>query len=107
VELVAAFHRKAREGAIAWPAFSTLVRQFEADEQAGLWTWLPVTADLLNDAILAYQKLPAAVFLRALDSLHLAAARRAGVREIYSSDRHLLAAAPHFGLRGVNVIPAG
>ncbi len=47
--------------------------------------------------------LPRTVFLRAADALHLACAEEAGLHEIYSSDRHLIAAAPHFGLRAVTL----
>lgn len=35
----------------------------------------------------------------AIDALHLTCARRHGHEHIYSNDRHLLLAAPHFGLQ--------
>jgi hypothetical protein len=35
--------------------------------------------------------------------VHLACAAEAGLSEVYSSDRHLVAAAPHFELRPVTL----
>ena len=47
---------------------------------------------------------PRDVFLRTGDAIHLLSAREHGLTEIYSNDRHLLAAAPHVGMRGRDVI---
>lgn len=52
-----------------------------------------------------YSRLAGHVFLRAADALQLACAAAHGFTEVYSNDRHFLAAAPLFGLAGRNVIP--
>jgi len=52
----------------------------------------------------ATAKLPQSVHLRTGDAVHLACAQQNGFEAVYSNDRHLLAAAPHFDLRGVNLL---
>jgi predicted nucleic acid-binding protein len=104
LELAAAFHRKLRESQIDLATHECLVSQFEADDMAGLWTWFDATPALLNKASKNFAVLPAKIFLRASDALHLASAKEHGFREIHSNDKHLLAAAKHFGLKGRNVI---
>ncbi len=102
-EVVATFHRHIREKRLTLREFRLLAAQAEADLDAGLWTALPVTSSLVEAQVRRMATLPANVFLRAADALHLACAAEAGLHEVYSSDRHLIAAAPHFGLRAVTL----
>ncbi len=104
LELQAAFHRKLREGLINAKTHEALVGQLADDLRDGLWTWLSVDDALLDQAAKHFAALPANVFLRASDALHLTCAKEHGFREIYSNDKHLLAAAKHFGIKGRNVI---
>lgn len=46
---------------------------------------------------------PRETFLRTADAVHLATARELGEREVWTNDRHMLAAAPYFGLTGRSV----
>ena len=103
-EVPSAIHRKWREGQIDKKLFTNATRQFLQDLSQGCWSVFPITGKLLQDVRERYCDLPKQVFLRASDALHLVCAREHGFREIYSNDRHLLAAAKHFGLKGRNVI---
>ncbi|HEY4248634.1 MAG TPA: type II toxin-antitoxin system VapC family toxin [Lacunisphaera sp.] len=105
-ETVAVFHRKLREGAIKLSHYRALLAQFVADNEAGAFTWLPAGPDIMKRVTEVYADLPAGVYLRAADAMHLASAALHGYKVIYSNDSHLLAAAGHFGVKGRNVISA-
>ena len=104
-EFIAAAHRKTREGAATKAQFQALIAQLHADTAAGALQWLPITEAHIARVESIFLTAPTSTFLRAADALHLATAAEHGFTEIYSNDRHLLAAAPLFGLQGVNVIP--
>ena len=103
-EMMAAFHRKLREGAIRPVAYAALLGQVRAHSEAGAFRWLAPDEEVFMRIAQVYQKLPASVFLRAADAMHLATAAESGFRVIYSNDTRLLAAAKHFGIEGQNVI---
>jgi len=101
LEVSSVIHRKLRESAIDARARSVIERQFSEDCALGSWLWIPVTPALIDRARAAYARASKKQFMRAADALHLASASEHGFREIHTSDRHVLAAAPLFGLRGV------
>ena len=105
VEVASVVHRHFRDGRIRASALAEYLEQLSQDCAEGVVSFLPVTPELLQGSTSAYQTLPATVSLRSADCLHLCAARQASFKDIYSNDRHLLAAAPHLGLRPVNSIP--
>lgn len=102
-EVQAVFHRKLRENLIARPEFELLMDQFASEADTAKYLWLPLTASVLALAQTTIRSLPAGIFLRAADALHLASAAEKGFTEIYTSDRHVLAAAPHFGLSAITL----
>jgi predicted nucleic acid-binding protein len=106
LEVVASLKRIQREGRLDARALKQVLKRLETDELAGHWQWLPVSSELITLACKRVAELPPSTFLRAADALHLAAAEEAGCREVYSHDRHLLAAAPLFGLVARDVIPS-
>jgi predicted nucleic acid-binding protein len=93
------FSRKLREGAVTSSGHEALIAQFEIDCEDGLWSWLPVTDELVAAAQKTTRALPSGAFVRSLDALHLTCASWHGYERIYSNDKNLMRAAPHFGLR--------
>ena len=104
-EVSTALHRKLREGVVDEAAFREVIAQFEDDCSRGLWMWIPVTAAVLTATVAVIRRVPKSVSLRAGDAIHLACARESGFTEVYTGDRHMTAAAPHFRLRAVAVNP--
>ena len=104
-EFAAAAHRKLREGVAGRQDIREILTQLEQDTKAGGVRWLPIAEQTLARVEQVYRVAPPELFLRSADALHLACAAENGFKEIYSNDRQLLASAPLFGLRGVNVIP--
>jgi predicted nucleic acid-binding protein len=103
-EMIAAFHRKLREGVISQASYAALLGQMRVHEKAGAFHWLSAGPDIYVGIAEIFARLPATIFLRAADALHLATAVQAGFRRVYSNDTHLLAAALHFGIEGKNSI---
>jgi len=103
-ESVAAFHRKVREGILSQGELRDLLKQFDDDCQAGAFKWLPLSTMVIACLSKVYSVLPKTVHLRVADAIHLACAVENAFKEIYSNDERLLAAARHFGLKGVNLI---
>jgi len=104
IELAATIHRNLREGNITRAQHRLIQGQFDSDEANNVWTWLPVTPELIAAATAKFRVMKGSIWLRAADALHLACAVEHGFTEICTNDRHLLAAAGAFKIRGRNVI---
>ncbi len=98
--------RKRREGADTPEQLASLAKQFQEDCRNGLVHFLPLAEAVMTRLERVLSNAPASTNIRAADALHLACAAEHGFTEVHSNDRHFLAAAPLFGLRGVNVIPS-
>jgi predicted nucleic acid-binding protein len=93
------FSRKLREGVLTAKGHEALIAQFQIDCEDGLWSWLPVTDELVTSAQKMTRDLPSGTFVRSLDALHLTCASRHGYPRIYSNDKNMVRAAPFFGLQ--------
>jgi predicted nucleic acid-binding protein len=102
-ELHGALHRRMREQSLPPRAARLLSDRFTEHLEGGLWELIPVNDSLLRRTGSAILSIPSGLFLRSADAVHLVTAREAGEHEIWTSDRHMLAAASHFGLVGRSV----
>ena len=104
LEFASILERHVRERQVTRREVTAILRDFEEDEQNGVWQWFGVTSELVETARTAVLKIRGTVSLRSGDALHLACAEENGFQEVYTNDRHMLKAARHFHLKGVNVL---
>ena len=102
-EVTCVFHRHMREGSLSPRQYHELVRVFLKHVDGGVWTMIPVSESLLRRMTALLRATPSHVYLRAGDAVHLTTALEFGEHEVWTNDRHMLAAAPHFGLTGRTV----
>ena len=102
-EFHAVLHRRLREGTSSLEEVREMAARFSAHTDDGLWQLVPVNEALLRRTSALVISAPRDVFIRAADAVHLATAHEIGAREVWTSDRHMLAAASYFGLKGRSV----
>ena len=102
-EVNCVFHWHVREGSLSLAQGQELMRVFRSHVQDDRWNLIRVSQGLLGRTATLVRALPFQVPLRAGDAIHLAAALEVGEQEVWTNDRHLLAAAPHAGLVGRSV----
>ncbi len=102
-EFHAVLHRHLREGALSTKDAKDLAARFAGHIDDGLWNLVPVGEALLRRTSARMVAAPRGVFLRTADAVHLMTAHETGERDVWTNDRHMLAAAAHFGLTGRSV----
>jgi predicted nucleic acid-binding protein len=102
-ELMCVLHRHVREGGLTARQARALHDLFREDVADGVWHLVPVSAEVLTRVEQRVRRLRGTVFVRAGDAIHLETAVLAGFEEVWTNDRHMLAAAASFGLRGRTV----
>ncbi len=96
-------HRRLREDLFAVNDARDLSQRFSDHIEAGLWNFIPLNEAFLRRTSSLMLAAPRELFLRTADAIHLATASEIGEREVWTGDRHMLAAAPYFGLSGRSV----
>ncbi|MEE8586518.1 MAG: type II toxin-antitoxin system VapC family toxin [Acidobacteriota bacterium] len=104
VEFHSAVRRHVIEKSLTSLQAASVLANFESDLKSGTWEFYPVTTETIQRARQGLEDIPSDRVLRAADALHLACAAENDCAKFYSDDRRQLAAAPYFGLEGLNLL---
>jgi uncharacterized protein len=96
-------HRRMREGASTRSDARALALRFAEHIEDGLWNLVPVSEALLRRTSMLMVSGPRDLFIRTADAVHLTTAQELGERQVWTNDRHMLAASAYFGLVGRSV----
>jgi predicted nucleic acid-binding protein len=96
-------HRHLRDGSLSPKVAQELSALFHEHVREGLWKLIPVQEALLRRTSALIVSAPPDLFIRTADAVHLTTAQEAGERDVWTNDRHMLAAAAYFGLIGRSV----
>jgi len=102
-EFHAVLHRRLREDAFSLVDARELASRFSRHIDDGLWNLIPVNEGVLRRTSALIVSAPRDLFLRTADAVHLTTAQEAGEHEVWTNDRHMLAAAAYFGLSGRSI----
>ena len=102
-EFHAGLHRHIRDGSYSRAQARDLSAPFSSHIGDGLWNLIAINEGVLRRTSALMLAAPPDLFIRPADALHLTTAQEAGEREVWTNDRHMLAAAGYFGLSGRSV----
>jgi predicted nucleic acid-binding protein len=102
-EFHSVLHRRVREGGVSLKDARDLALRFSEHVADGLWNLIPVHENLLRRTGAMMISAPRDLFIRTADAVHLVTAYELGEPEVWTNDRHMLAAASYFGLAGRSV----
>ncbi len=100
IEVTCVFRRLVRDGFLTVEQASDTTELFLDHVASGIWNLVPISDALVRKTLTMIRGLPRNIPLRAGDAIHLATAFAVSESEIWTTDRHLLAAAAHIGLTG-------
>jgi predicted nucleic acid-binding protein len=102
-EFACAVLRVRREASVSTSEAAEARLAFLSHIKVGLVTLVPISERILYSVQAFVETLPTNLFLPAGDAIHLASAHHEGFSEIWTNDRHMLKAAPHFGIAGRSI----
>jgi len=107
VEFWSVLNRHIRDNRITRQQARRIRNLFCRDESSRVWTWYPVTNDILTRTCWFLEHLPRPLNIRSADAIHLVSAKENGFTDIFTNDSRILNGASFFGLQGKNVLSAG